>query len=177
MKTTRLIALLRGINVGGHHKVPMAALAKAMEQLGCSGISTLLNTGNVLFNAPGETLSETAIEIHLQNVFGFPIPVILRTFDELSELVQTDPFKDVTVTKDTRLYVTFLKNKPTTALQLPYFSADRSFQIISVSSTAVLSILDLSIGKTVKGMDDLEKLFGKEVTTRNWNTVVKLTNK
>lgn len=177
MKTKRLIALLRGINVGGHHKVPMAELAKAMEQLGFSEISTLLNTGNVIFKAPENNISEVAIETHLQNVFGFSIPVILRTFDELSELVKTDPFKEIVVTKDTRLYVTFLKNTPTMQLQLPYLSADRSFQIISVSSTAVLSILDLSIGKTVKGMDDLEKLFGKEVTTRNWNTVVKLTNK
>ncbi|NGF76873.1 DUF1697 domain-containing protein [Fluviicola sp. SGL-29] len=177
MKTKRYIALLRGINVGGNHKVPMSQLSEAMGQLGFSNILTLLNTGNVIFEAPEKNASEAVIERHLQDVFGFPIPVILRTFDELSELVETDPFKGIAVTKDTRLYVTFLKSKPTMQLPLPYVSADESFQIIFVSNTAVLSVLDLSIGKTVKGMDDLEKLFGKEVTTRNWNTVVKLANK
>lgn len=177
MKHTKHIALLRGINVGGHHKVPMAELRKAMEHLGFSKVVTLLNTGNIIFEAQETTNLETKIETHLQNIFGFPIPVMLKDFEEISAMAQSNPFKTVEVTETIRLYVSFLKNEPKNQLTLPYLSKDESFQIIEVRGKTIFSVLDLSKGKTVKGMDDLEKNFGKEITTRNWNTIIKLIQK
>lgn len=54
---------------------------------------------------------------------------------------------------------------------VPYISEDKAFQIISIRDKTILSALDLSVTSTPKGMDDLEKLFGKNITTRNWNTI------
>ena len=48
------VALLRGINVGGHHKVPMAELRTELEKLGYSKVNTLLNSGNIIFKAASD---------------------------------------------------------------------------------------------------------------------------
>jgi len=45
----KYVAFLRGINVGGHHKVPMADLRKELEKLGFENVMTLLNSGNIIF--------------------------------------------------------------------------------------------------------------------------------
>ena len=172
----KLIALLRGINVGGHHKVPMAVLHKEMERLGFSKIVTLLNTGNVIFETRETAGLETKIEDHLQKTFGFAVPVLLRSFEEILGVVKSNPFEAIEVTDSIRLYVTFLKNEPKNKLNLPYISKDESFRIIAVENRMVFSVLDLSKGKNINGMGKLEQLFGKEVTTRNWNTVIKLTS-
>jgi len=173
----KLIALLRGINVGGHHKVPMAELRKEMENLGFSKVVTLLNTGNVIFETQETTDLETKIEVHLQKVFGFSVPVLLRNFEEIIAMVKSNPFENIEVNENIRLYVTFLKNEPKNKLNLPYLSKDESFRVIAVRNKIIFSILDLSKGKTVKGMDDLGQLFGKEITTRNWNTIIKIENR
>src|SRR5690554_3905423 len=172
----KLIALLRGINIGGHHKVPMAALRKEMENLGFSKVSTLLNSGNVIFETPEATALEIKIEAHLNKIFGFSVPVLLRSFEEILGVVKSNPFEAIEVNENTKLYVTFLKNKPKNKLNLPYISKNESFKIIAVGNKMVFSVLDFSKGKTVSGMNNLEQLFGKEITTRNWNTIIKLTS-
>lgn len=173
------VALLRGINVGGHHKVPMADLRKEMEVLKFSNVVTLLNSGNVIFeggNSPAALL-ETAIADHLEKVFGFAIPVWVIKAQEIVELIQKDPFQEINVTKDTRLYVSFLKESPRISLDLPWISEDQSYQIIDIQDRIICSVLDLSANTTVNGMDALEKLFGKAITTRNWNTILRLGKK
>jgi len=110
----KYIAFLRGINVGGHHKVPMADLRIAFEEMGYAQIKTLLNSGNVIFNGPDEqtALLEARIASHLKNIFGFSIPVLIRKADDIQEIICNNPFKNIPVTKDVRLYVTFLKESP-----------------------------------------------------------------
>lgn len=171
-----LTGFLRGINVGGHHKVPMAELRNKLAAIGCENVRTILNTGNFVFETgqPDIQQLEDKIEDFLSQSFGFPIPVILRTRKEILDLMDENPFEAINVHKDIRRYVSFLKNTPETALTVPYFSVDKTYEIISVRDKIVLSVLDLSTTSTPKGMDDLEKLFGKNITTRNWNTVQKV---
>lgn len=170
------IALLRGINVGGNHKVPMAELRNEMVKLGFQNVRTLLNSGNVLFESlsgHGDEL-EQEISHHLENRFGFRIPVLIRKAGLILEAVESKPFEQVTVTKDTRLYITFLKEEPSTTLNYPWTSVDGSYQILEVKDRLIYSVLDLAVTKTPKGMDALELLFGKNLTTRNWNTILRL---
>jgi len=108
--------------------------------------------------------------------FGFPIPVILIPHKRINELVNEDPFADVEVHKNIRLYVSFLKELSTTNIKLPYISSDNCFKIISVKNKIIISVLDITTSNTPKGMEDLEKLFGKNITTRNWNTIQKINN-
>lgn len=171
--SNQYISLLRGINVGGHHRVPMAELGREMTKLGFEKVTTLLNSGNVIFHTSlhREEELEEVIADHLEKIFGFPIPVLIRRPEVMFDLVSNNPFKHTDVTKDTRLYLSFLKEKPAIALPLPWTSNDGSYRILEVREKTVCSVLDLSATQTPKGMDALELLFGKSLTTRNWNTI------
>lgn len=174
----KFIALLRGINVGGYHKVPMAELKNEMKRWGYTNVTTLLNSGNIIFDSPEENPEKNEINLAglLEEHFGFPVPVIIRTVREMEDLVSNDPFEGIPVTKDTRLYLSFLKHSPEPPARLPWISPDNSFQIIEVRDKTICSVLDVSTSKTVKGMEELEKRFGKNITTRNLNTIVKICN-
>lgn len=173
------ITLLRGINVGGHHKVPMADLRQEMEKMGYENVKTLLNSGNVFFSGDSELEGklEATIADHLEQVFGFAISVLARKAEAIKALIDADPFKDIEVTKDIRLYVSFLKEQPKADLSLPWVSEDQSFQIIEIRGKAVCSVLDLSVTQTPKAMEVLEQFFGKDITTRNWNTLNRIAGK
>lgn len=179
IKKIKYVAFLRGVNVGGHHKVPVADLRKEMEKMDLENVETLLNSGNILFDAEsdGSGKLEKTIALHLESAFGFPIPTILRKSESISRLVRQDPFNGVPLTKDTRLYVTFLPKDVETGLHLPWTSEDNSLKIIGKQDKAVLSVLDLSISQTPKAMATLERHFGRDITTRNWNTIRKLQKK
>ncbi len=173
---TRYVAFLRGINVGGHHKVPMAELRKVLEGVGFCDVKTLLASGNVMFEAEKQSANALSrkIEDTLEKKFGFQIGTIVLTGSGLEKMVKSEPFKGIKVGPQTRLYSTFLSAKPKSNLKVPYASADRSFRILDVTSTAVFSVLDLSKTQTTDAMQIVEKEFGKNVTTRNWNTVLKM---
>jgi uncharacterized protein (DUF1697 family) len=175
-KPEAYVVFLRGINVGGNKKVPMAALKKAFEKMGHRNVRTVLNSGNVAFESKeGIPVSAKGLSAALAKTFGFEIPVLLRTRAQLEKLAKAEPFKGVKLTPETRLYVTFLDGKGKTALKIPYASPDFPFKILKVTSGEVLSVVVLSAkGGTIEAMALLEKEFGKHLTTRNWNTVQKM---
>ena len=157
--------------------VKMARLKQILEDLGYQNVVTLLNSGNVIIETDKQNSKTIRAEIenNLEDTFGFPVRTILLTHAAITALVFSDPFKGIPVTKDTRLYITFLSEKPTSKLKVPYTSEDRSFCILSVTNSEIHSVLDLSRGKgTTDAMNILEKEFGKQITTRNWNTVQKI---
>jgi uncharacterized protein (DUF1697 family) len=161
------------------NKVPMNELKLILQNMGFENIITLLNSGNVIFETNQTKIAELESQItqQLHSSFGFPIPVIIRSAENLKQIILSDPFKGIDITKEIRLYISFLRNKPQTDFTLPWVSEDKSFQILKIHEADIISVLDLSLGKTVKGMDALEKLFGKDITTRNWNTILKIGEK
>jgi len=170
-------AFLRGINVGGSKKIRMAALKQAFEALGFRNVQTLLASGNVLFEARQRDARKLTkiIERKLKQAFGMEIWVVLRTRRALLRLLAADPFRNIKVTPLTRLFVTFLPEKPRTALKIPYQSPDKSFRILCILGADVCSVLTLGPqwARNLRQMDILEKEFGKKITTRTWNTVRK----
>ena len=80
-------------------------------------------------------------------------------------------------TKDIRLYVSFLKNNLEADLKLPWTSPDNSYKIIEKRNLTIISVLDLSISKSPKAMELMEHYYGKEITTRNWNTIERIGKK
>jgi uncharacterized protein (DUF1697 family) len=175
----KYVAFLRGINVGGNKIVPMAKLKSILEDSGFENVRTLLASGNVIFEGKKESLQSLTKKISatLEEAFGFAILVILRDVDEIEKIVELNPFKGIEITKDTRLYVTFLCDDPKSRLKIPYYSTDKSFQIMNIKDRAIFSVLDVSKTGTVDAMAILEKEFGKNITTRNWNTIVKIVKK
>jgi uncharacterized protein (DUF1697 family) len=91
------VALLRGINVGGQNKVVMADLRAVVGELGHTGVSTYINSGNVLFTAaPGETIDAMAVAIAgaIAAKLGVTTPVVIVPRDELAEILAANPFPE-----------------------------------------------------------------------------------
>lgn len=147
----RFIGFLRGINVGGHHKLPMQDLRDKLGELGCEHVKTILNSGNFVFESHKKDIQELEqkMEDALSNSFGFPVPVILRSREEVLDLVSQNPFSAFDVHKNMRLYVSFLKRTPETKINTPYISNDKSFKIIGLQDKNIFSVLDLSVTTTV----------------------------
>ncbi|MFT5750860.1 MAG: hypothetical protein ACI828_002169 [Flavobacteriales bacterium] len=139
-------------------------------------IITLLNSGNVIFQtATTDTEQlETILSEVLEKTFGFPIPTRVRSTNMLMELLANEPFKDINVTKDTRCYISFLRTNTPTAVETPWTTDDHSFSILQVHQKTIVSVLDLSITNTPKAMSALEKMYGKDITTRNWKTIKRI---
>ena len=170
------VCLLRGINVSGHKIVKMEKLRAAFEALGFSDVKTYVQSGNVVFKAPKQAsakLTETIADKVLSE-FGFSVPVIVRTADEISAVIRNNPFlkeKGIDVSK---LHVTFLgKSAPPSALEgLSAIVAgpDRYY----CSSDAIYLHCPSGYGETRLSNNALEKILSIQATTRNWNTVKKL---
>jgi uncharacterized protein (DUF1697 family) len=155
----------------------MATLKKMFERMKFTEVKTLLASGNVVFEAPAMPVEKltSQLEKEFEKTFGFTSKFILRPMSAIQKLVDSAPFKKITVTKDTRLYVSFLSEKEKSTLKIPYVSPEKDFEILSKTDAEVCSVLTVIPGQgTPKAMEILEKEFGKNITTRNWNTVIKL---
>jgi uncharacterized protein (DUF1697 family) len=111
----RLVALLRGINVGGH-RVRMDALRRHFEDLGFEKVETYIASGNVLFDAPRRTTAaslERKIEGHLQAKLDYAVPTLIRSAREIDEIVSRQPFDDIA--PDHSLYVIMHRSPPDAA--------------------------------------------------------------
>jgi uncharacterized protein (DUF1697 family) len=106
----RLVALLRGINLGSKRRVPMADLRELMGELGYEDVRTVLQSGNIIFTGAKAKARET-LEARLADRYGFKVDVVLRTMDELQAVVDNEPFGDE-ATDLTRCFVVFLPSGP-----------------------------------------------------------------
>lgn len=170
------VALLRGINLG-KRRIKMADLRTAFESWGHSNVRTLLASGNVVVESEESDAAalRTAIEAGLQTEFGYEVPTILRTGDQIRALVASEPFEGIPVTKETRMYITFLYKASNHKLTIPYQSADGSYRILNVDPDYIASVKNLTqTSGTLDAMEILAKEFGNNITTRNWNTVMKI---
>ena len=109
----RLVALLRGINLGSKRRVAMADLRALLSELGYTDVRTVLASGNAVLTGPKAKAREK-LEAGLDERFDMKIDVVLRTMDELQAVVDADPFGDE-VTNATRYFVVFLDAKPDAA--------------------------------------------------------------
>jgi uncharacterized protein (DUF1697 family) len=174
---TQYIAILRGINVGGNRKVKMADLKELFTGLGFTEISTYIQSGNVLFSsakaedtvALGDKLEQAIVD-----TFGFDVPVIVRTVEELQQAVATNPFYALPDSDIERLHLTFLKTAPEAdkldAINQINHTPDQ-FNIIG-NHAFVYCSGRYSESKLTNSF--FEKKLKVPATTRNWKTVLKL---
>ncbi len=173
----RWVALLRGINVGGHKPIKMEELKGAFSSLGFQRCKTILASGNVLFDSPEMDRAALArtIEEALARTFGHEITVALRTVREIQELAETEPFAKVAVTPQTRLYVTFLAEEGSKHSLRAGRPPGADFTVVGVTAREVCVALTLTpTSGTPELMSYLDRKLGRTATTRNWNTVAKI---
>jgi uncharacterized protein (DUF1697 family) len=171
----RHIALVRGINVGGHKKVPMAALREALEAAGFEDVKTYVQSGNVALTASETSPAKVGRKVAkaIEDAFGFDVAVVMRTRDEIAALVKEDPLGDV-ATNPTYRVVVFLADK---------LDRDRLADVDPEAfAPEAFALRDREIvmwapdgqrdSKLVKALS--EKRTGVTGTARNWKTVLKL---
>jgi len=154
----------------------MADLKKMLEKIGFNNVQAILASGNVVFDSSEKKLEaiKEKIEMQIEETFGFQVKTIVHSMNYIKKLMDDDPFKGIEVTKETRLYVTFLSHKPKSTFKAPYQSSDKLFRILKATDDALFGVLSVKDAHSVDSMNFIDKEFGKEVTTRNWNTIKKV---
>ncbi len=148
-------------------------LRKVLENLGFQNVRRVLASGNVLSRSRSlnrRTL-ETTIETALLGQLGCSSVVIVRSREQLLQLVAGDPFRGFKDAPSSRLNVTFLKNPPRAGPKFPYWASDRTYGLLVLDDGAICSVVNRSGATTPDPMRWLEKHFGREIATRTWNTV------
>lgn len=172
------IALLRGINVSGHHKIKMTELKHLFLDLGYHDVTTYIQSGNVIFksNIKEPILIENTIISAISKHFGHTIEVLILTKNELMTIFNTNPFlaKDPT-TNISKLHVTILNKMPDLdgipTIEILVANTDDEFQLIG---NAIYLYCPNGYGKTKLNNNLFEKKLKIATTTRNWNTISKL---
>lgn len=166
------IALLKGINVGGHKKVPMAELRNLLTNSGFQKVQTYIQSGNVVFQSSEKT---SDLEIRIQNLifnqFGFEVAVIVKTNDELQTIFDGSPFS---TEKKVKSYFIMLNKIPEINLveevkQIPYENEE-----IVIKKNCLYFYCPTGFGQTKFNMNTYERKLKVIGTARNYNTMVKL---
>ncbi len=167
---TTYIALLRGINVGGKHKMAMADLRALFAEAGGENVTTYIQSGNVVFTHPGRASAKLGAELEqrIEALTGFGVAVVLRTARQWAAVVNDNPFPG----KETHLHVTFLSSDPPAgALDSVDAAAFAPEEFALVGRQLYLHLPNgMARTKLPKALD----VFPSPVTTRNWRTVLKL---
>lgn len=169
------VALLRGVNVGGHAKLPMADLRSALSNLGFGEVQTYLQSGNIVLD-PGELRFgelPTALESAIADDFGLEVRVIVRTRADLAAVAAEHPFRNDD-SNHSRLHVVFLERKPA-AGKVASLDPDRSPpDQFEVRGREIFLFYPSGQGRSKLTLDYFERQLGMAGTARNWNTVTKL---
>lgn len=174
------IALLRGINVGGHNKIKMADLRAALENEGLLRVQTYIQSGNILFESSDE---EAEVRLKLEKLiareFGIALTVILRTAEELERIVAQRPFPPELIAAaeadaelGKRLNVALLPEEPHPDGVAKLAAADSGgdeYRLVGRD----LYLLFLGSIRDSKLAVQVGKI-GVPATVRNWNTMLKL---
>jgi len=169
------IALLRAVNVGGTGKLPMAVFRKVLEDLGYTKVETYIQSGNAVFDAPClPAEAALAIAASLRPLLGSAAAVMVRTHEQLGQVIAANPFAAEAATEGGRVHAVFLSAIPA-APSVPGLSAipvrRERYQV--VGDTLYLHLPD-GAADTKFTAKTFERLLGVTTTTRNWNTVLKL---
>ncbi len=166
----RYAAFLRGV-MPTNCKMP--ALKAAFEAAGFTDVKTVLGSGNVVFDA--RSMSEEALqqraEAAMQEHLGQAFLTIVRPVEQLRKILQSDPYRSFKVSPKAKRIVTFLRGRPKAKIKLP----------IEMEGARICAIKDGEVFSaylpTPKGpvfMTLIDKTFGKDVTTRTWDTIAKV---
>lgn len=169
------ITLLRGINVSGQKLIKMSELKILFEDLGFTQVTTYIQSGNVVFKSKKRNLNDIEGEIQrgLKSKFNFDVQVFVITSDELENIISNNPFIKKNK-EEAKLYVTFLSKIPD-AEKLDVLSKfNFETEEYRVYRRNIFLHFPNGYGKAKLNNNLIEKKLGLFATTRNWNTMINL---
>lgn len=171
----RFVALLRGINVGGHNKVSMAELRALAEGLGWSGVATYIQSGNLVFGAAGKADAlERVLEAAIADRFGAQVAVLVRTARQWAGHVASNPFPEAAEAEPNRLMLCFAKKTPRADCDAALQERARDGEKVRLVSETLWIHYPAGAGQSRLSPSLIDRLVGSPVTARNYRTALKL---
>ena len=169
------VALLRGINVGGKHKMPMKDLVEVCTGCKCADVRTYIQSGNVVFTAQASAVKKLAAELEkqLELRFGFAVPVVVRDREQMAHVVRSNPFLKAGKPEKT-LHVSFLASEPSAEAIAgldPNRSPGDEFRVVG---SEIYFHFPNGAGNTKLTSAYLDSRLKTVGTARNWATVLQL---
>jgi uncharacterized protein (DUF1697 family) len=170
----RQIALLRAVNLGSHKRVAMAQLRELLAALGYGDVRTYLQSGNVVLTSPAspERL-ERELEQQIAGELGLETRVLVRTRDELADVIERDPLAGV-ADNPRRYQVSFLSAEPDAEVVRELGGVDVAPERFVVSGREIYTWHPDGIQRSKLNKVLSDRRLGVIATARNWNTVTKL---
>lgn len=170
------IALLRGINVSGHHKIKMTELKQLFIELGFKNVTTYIQSGNVVFQTNLKELDKIEQQIinGIKQTFGYLVQVIVLTKKSLETIYASNPFLQKPNIDITKIHVTILSNKPNENDIIPLNTISKNEDTFIIVDKTIYLYCPNGYGKTILNNNLFEKKLKISATTRNWNTISKL---
>lgn len=172
MKT--YVALLRGINIGGRHLLPMQELAAILQDLGATAVKTYIQSGNAVFRSPDRQPDAFArrLAAEIGRRHGFEPCVLVLEPERLARAIADNPFPDAAVAPDT-LHLGFLAATPAKPDLAKLTGLKRDSDRFQLGEGVFYMHLPEGAGRS-KLAAAAEKALGVAMTGRNWKTVCKL---
>lgn len=169
----KYIVLLKGINVGGHNKIPMAELRKLLCDKGFSNVRTYIQSGNILVehDQQSKKQAESKIQESILEYFGFNISVLVKTPDELKQIFQDCPFSEE---KKKATYFMMLHDVPNDKLIEEASNKVYDFDKYIIKNNCIYLYCEKGMGKSKFNAKSFEKKLNTFATARNYNTMLKL---
>ncbi|WP_299260510.1 DUF1697 domain-containing protein [uncultured Aquimarina sp.] len=173
------IALLRGINVGGHKKIKMADLKEMLEKLGFSDVVTYIQSGNVVFRDTSSNIDvlQAKIQTAIKKRFDFDVPILIITYDTLNEILQKNPYRkrlDSGQIDDKKMYFMLLCSRPDSFAVKELSKASFDPEEFIITKNVIYLFVANGYGKTKLNNIFFEKKLKCQTTTRNLRTLNKL---
>ena len=167
------IALLRGINVGGHKKVPMAELRELLIASGFENVKTYIQSGNIILQSllSDKDKIESSIQKSIIDHFKFEVPVIAKTRQELEVIFDTCPFSGE---KKENSYFVLLSAIPKTELVDVVSEITFKNEEFVIINDCLYLHSSIGYGNSKFNMNSFEKKLKVKATSRNYKTMVKL---
>jgi uncharacterized protein (DUF1697 family) len=162
--------MLRGVNLGASRRMKMDDLRAVYESLGLTGVRTYVQSGNVVFRAP-RAITAKRIEDAIEKRFGFRSTVVLRTPEELQDVVARNPFQEF---EPSKLLVWFMVDDPGEAARVRVRALDAPPEKLYADGRELYIYFPNGQARPTLNMTAVGKAIGGDGTGRNWNTVTKL---
>ena len=172
----KMVALLRGVNVGGNRRVPMAELCAAASDAGFADVKSYINSGNLVFEAGKLKTSQVLalLEKVMKSEFGFEVDIIVRTALEWTKYGAGSPFPGAARSRPHLLLLGLSKLPCGSDIAARLGERAVQGEKIKVAGDAIWVDFAASVGKSKLTPAWFDKIAGSPVTMRNWNTILKL---